>query len=75
MPTDVVWLSTGEAARRLGLSVPALRGLIESGQLEAFRFGRVVRIKEPDLAACIERCRIKPGELGGQSGSAFSFNV
>ena len=68
MMTDAVWLSTGEAAQRLGLSVPALRGLISTGQLEAFRFGRVVRIKEGDLSACVERCRIKPGELGGQSG-------
>ena len=67
MPTETEWLSTGEAARRLGLSVPALRGLISTGQLEAFRFGRVVRIKEGDLEACIERCRIKPGELSGQS--------
>ena len=68
MPSDVVWVSTGEAARRLGLGVPALRGLIEAGKLEAFRFGRVVRIKEGDLEACIERCRITPGELGGQAG-------
>ena len=67
MPDDVVWLSTGEAAQRLGLGVPALRGLISTGQLEAFRFGRVVRIKEGDLEACVERCRIKPGELGRQS--------
>jgi excisionase family DNA binding protein len=66
MPTDVVWLSTGEAAQRLGLGVPALRGLIETGKLEAYRFGRVVRITEHDLQTCVERCRIKPGELSEQ---------
>lgn len=62
--SDVEWLSTTEVARRLDLSLRTVYGFIDRGELVAYRMGRVIRVREPDLAEFIERCRIRPGELG-----------
>ena len=35
----------------------------DDGQLPAYRFGRVIRLKETEVADFIERCRIVPGSL------------
>ncbi len=58
------WLSTLEAARRLGVRSKTLAGFIGRGELPACRFGRLIRIRESDLADFIEACRIEPGLLG-----------
>lgn len=63
MPAAKEWLSTTEAAHRLGVKRETLYGFIDRGELAAFRMGRVIRVREADLAAFIEACRIKPGEL------------
>ena len=60
---DGHWLSTTEAARRLGVKQQTLYGYINTGGLTAYRFGRVIRIKDVDLAAYIESGRIVPGTL------------
>ncbi|MGH9246113.1 MAG: helix-turn-helix domain-containing protein [Acidimicrobiales bacterium] len=57
------WLSTPEAARFLGIVPRTLYRLIDSGQLAAYRFGRVIRIKEEDLKGFVEASRLKPGDL------------
>ena len=36
---------------------------IDEGQLPAYRFGRVIRLKENEVDAFIESCRIEPGTL------------
>lgn len=36
---------------------------IDTGELAAYRFGRVIRVRTVDLAGFIERCRITPGSL------------
>jgi excisionase family DNA binding protein len=36
---------------------------IDSGELAAYRFGRVIRVRSEDLDAFIESCRIEPGTL------------
>ncbi len=36
---------------------------IDDGQLPAYRFGRVIRLKEDEVEEFIERCRIEPGTL------------
>lgn len=41
---------------------------IGRGELTAYRFGRVIRIRESDLEAFIESCRIEPGTLGPGPG-------
>lgn len=57
------WLSTAEAARRLGITPRTLYRFIDEGQLPAYRFGRVIRLKEQEVDAYIEVCRIQPGTL------------
>ena len=60
---DIQWVNTGEAAKRLGVTTRTLYRFIDEGQLAAYRFGRVIRLKEDDIAAFIEACRIEPGTL------------
>ena len=57
------WLSTKEAAARLGLTLRSLYRFIDEGELDAYRFGRVIRLREDDVDAYIESCRITPGTL------------
>ena len=57
------WMSTSEAANRLGLNLRDVYCLIRDGQLRAVSFGRVVRVS----AADVERRR-GDGENGGHAG-------
>jgi excisionase family DNA binding protein len=59
----IQWLSTAEAANRLGITPRTLYRFIDEGQLVAYRFGRVIRLKTRDVDAFIEACRIEPGTL------------
>jgi excisionase family DNA binding protein len=61
--SEIRWLSTAEAARRLGITTRTLYRFIDEGQLPAYRFGRVIRLKEDEVDAFIESCRIEPGTL------------
>jgi excisionase family DNA binding protein len=61
--SGVRWLGTSEACEQLGVNLRTLYRFIDEGQLLAYRFGRVIRIKEEDLADFVERCRIVPGDL------------
>ena len=60
---DIKWLNTAETARRLGVTPRTLYRFIDDGQLPAYRFGRVIRLKETEVEQFIERCRIRPGTL------------
>ena len=57
------WLGAPAAAKRLGVGLRTLYGLIEDEGLPAYRFGRVIRIRAQDLEAFLERSRIKKGDL------------
>ena len=57
------WISTTEAGARLGLTIRTVYGLIDRGDLHAFRFGRVIRLKSSDVDRYIESARIEPGSL------------
>lgn len=59
----VRWLSTAEAASRLGITPRTLYRFIDEGQLPAYRFGRVIRLKTNEVDLFIEACRIEPGTL------------
>ena len=63
MATSVRWLSTKEASARLGVTLRSLYRFIDEGHLAAYKFGRVIRLKEEDLERYIEVCRIVPGSL------------
>ena len=60
---DIQWLGTAEAARSLGLTSRTLYRLIDEGQLPAYKFGRVIRLKQADVDAFVEGSRIEPGTL------------
>jgi excisionase family DNA binding protein len=59
----ITWLSTKEASVRLSITLRSLYRFIDEGDLVAYRFGRVIRIKETDLDRFIEASRIAPGSL------------
>jgi excisionase family DNA binding protein len=60
---EIIWLSTREAARRLGITTRTLYRLIDSGQIPAYKFGRVIRLQEGEVDTFIEQARIAPGAL------------
>jgi excisionase family DNA binding protein len=57
------WMSTKEAAEHLGVTLRSLYRFIDEGTLPAYKFGRVIRLKEDDVYGFIETCRISPGSL------------
>lgn len=57
------WIGTTETAERLGIGLRTLYRLIDSGELAAYKFGRVIRLKATDVDAYIDGARIRPGEL------------
>ena len=63
MSEPIVWLSTKEAAQRLGVTLRSLYRFIDEGDLAAYRFGRVIRLQEHDVDRFIEASRIVPGSL------------
>ena len=60
---DIEWLSTQEAARRLGITTRTLYRFVDQGEIPAYRMGRVIRLQATDVNAYIERSRIQPGTL------------
>jgi len=60
---EIRWLSTAEAAKRLGITPRTLYRFIDQGDIPAYRFGRVIRLKEDEVDAFIDNCRIEPGTL------------
>lgn len=60
---QIEWLSTQEAARRLGITPRTLYRFIDHGDLPAYRFGRVIRLQAREVDMFIQNSRIKPGEL------------
>jgi excisionase family DNA binding protein len=59
----IVWLSTADAALRLGITPRTLYRFIDEGQLPAYRFGRVIRLQQREVDEFIQRSRIQPGTL------------
>jgi len=58
---ETEWLDVEAAARYLDFYVNTIYRLVRDRKLPALRFP--VRIHREHLDACLERCRIKPGEL------------
>lgn len=63
MADGVRWLSTKEASVRLGVTLRSLYRFIDEGELAAYKFGRVIRLKEGDVERFIDSRRVAPGEL------------
>ena len=47
------WLSTDAAAAELGIVTRTLYGIIDRGELPAYRFGRVIRLQASDISTFI----------------------
>jgi excisionase family DNA binding protein len=60
---DLRWMSTRDAAAYLGITPRTVYKLIDTDQLRAYRFGRVIRIRGGDLDTFIDSARIQPGTL------------
>jgi excisionase family DNA binding protein len=56
-------MTTHQAARCLGLVPRTLYRLIDHGHLSAYRFGRVIRLRQADVDNYIAASRVQPGEL------------
>lgn len=63
MGDEIEWLSTAEAADRLGINTRTLYRLIDEDKIPAYKFGRVIRVQGRDVEAFIESARVKPGSL------------
>lgn len=61
--SEIRWLSTAEAAKRLGITARTLYRFIDQGDIPAYRFGRVIRLKADEVDSFIDSCRIEPGTL------------
>ncbi|MGH9127559.1 MAG: excisionase family DNA-binding protein [Acidimicrobiales bacterium] len=57
------WLSTRAASARLGITLRTLYRFIDEGRIPAYQFGRVIRLKAPDVDTFVEESRIAPGAL------------
>lgn len=57
------WLSTAEAGKAIGITPRTLYRFIDQGDLPAYRFGRVIRLKRSELDRFVESRRIEPGTL------------
>ena len=57
------WMSTKEASEYLGVNLRTLYRFIDEGELAAYKFGRVIRLKADDVERFIESARIAPGTL------------
>lgn len=60
---EIVWMSTQEAARRLGVTPRTLYRFVDEGTLPAYKMGRVFRLKQADVDTFIEGARVPPGSL------------
>jgi excisionase family DNA binding protein len=60
---ELEWLGTKDASARLGITLRSLYRFIDEGDLPAYKFGRVIRVKVEDIDRFIESCRIQPGQL------------
>lgn len=61
--TEIEWLNTEEAAKRLGITTRTLYRFMDQGRLPSYRFGRVFRLKMTDIESFIDDCRVEPGTL------------
>ncbi len=63
MADPIEWLSTDKAAKYLGITNRTLYRLIDAGEVPAYKFGRVIRLKQSDINAFIEAAKVQPGSL------------
>ncbi len=70
MSSSPEWLSTQEAAAKLGVTPRTLYKLINDGAVPAYKIGRVIRLKDDELDTYISSARVQPGELSHLYGKS-----
>lgn len=63
MAQEPKWMSSNQAAERLGVSLRTLYKFVDEGLVPAYKFGRVIRLREHEIDTFIEASRIAPGTL------------
>ncbi|MGH9156851.1 MAG: helix-turn-helix domain-containing protein [Acidimicrobiales bacterium] len=63
MSETIRWMSTKEGSARLGVTLRTMYRFIDEGQIPAYKFGRVIRLKDADIQHFIDSSRIEPGSL------------
>ncbi|MBV9952687.1 MAG: helix-turn-helix domain-containing protein [Acidimicrobiia bacterium] len=68
------WLSTGQAAKWLGITPAMLYRLVDAGRITPVKRGRLLKFDVDNLIAYVETQRIEPGTLsnlypGGREAS------
>lgn len=58
------WMGVLDAAEYLGVVIRTVYRLIDTGDIPAYKVGRVIRMKRADVDAFLESRRNQPGELG-----------
>lgn len=59
----ITWVGSKEACKRLGITLRTLYKLMDEGEIPAYKFGRVYRLKETEVEAFIQSSRIEPGSM------------
>jgi len=59
VPTDKQWLSVGEVASYMGVSVHVVTSMLRGGEVPAVKFGREWRIARIDLEHFLNESRRK----------------
>lgn len=49
--TGPAWMTTAEVADRLGVSLRSVYRLIDTGQLPAYKIGRLIRLRTAEVEA------------------------
>lgn len=60
---ELGWTNTKDAAELLGITTRTLYRFIDEGQVPAYKFGRVIRLRRKDIDDFIEASRVTPGSL------------
>jgi excisionase family DNA binding protein len=61
--TGEAWIGVPALAKELGVTMRTLYKIVDSGDVPAYKFGRVIRIKRADVEAFLESSKVRPGEL------------
>jgi len=60
---ETEWMGTLAAARYIGVTQRTVYRFADSGDLAAYKLGRVLRFKRSDLDDYLAAVRVQPGEL------------
>ena len=57
------WVGVPALAKELGIAIRTVYGILDTGDLPSYKFGRVIRVRRADVETYLERVKVRPGEL------------